>query len=285
LPDKTKLPYLLKLLDDDSEEVQKAVLKELKAFGPDLDKELAELYHSNISSDLKPAESLDALKERVRKFLKNSPNLQIKEAWSSWLSIKDEKKKLEAAFELIAMFQFGNTKKGLLGNLLDELAAEYRVQIGAPESQDLSYFLFKTKGLKGADADYYNPSNSNLLYVLQQKKGIPISLVCIYILVGARLDLDIQGCNFPGHFLAQVWVDQEIFLVDCFNGGVFLNQDEIEQAESEAGNQIKELIAHPPDANTIISRVLNNLVLAYQQTGDSANSQLMVEILQILQKS
>ncbi|MBI3252702.1 MAG: hypothetical protein HYZ52_05265 [Candidatus Omnitrophica bacterium] len=43
MPDATKLPYLIKLLDDESAVVQKAVLGELAAFGHSLDGELAKL--------------------------------------------------------------------------------------------------------------------------------------------------------------------------------------------------------------------------------------------------
>ena len=43
MPDPKTLPYLLKLLDDDSQVVKEAVLKELAAFGPALEEELSHL--------------------------------------------------------------------------------------------------------------------------------------------------------------------------------------------------------------------------------------------------
>lgn len=43
MPDPTQLPHLLKLLDDDSETVQKSLTAAFAAFGPDLERELANL--------------------------------------------------------------------------------------------------------------------------------------------------------------------------------------------------------------------------------------------------
>ncbi|MBI4432913.1 MAG: hypothetical protein HY592_05485 [Candidatus Omnitrophica bacterium] len=43
MPDSKKLPYLIKLMDDESVVVRKAVIKELAAFGPSLDQELSKL--------------------------------------------------------------------------------------------------------------------------------------------------------------------------------------------------------------------------------------------------
>ncbi len=45
--------------------------------------------------------------------------------------------------------------------------------------------------------DYGDPQNSNLVHVITRRAGLPISLACVYILVGQRMGLAIEGCNFP----------------------------------------------------------------------------------------
>ncbi|PIE22372.1 MAG: hypothetical protein CSA62_12755 [Planctomycetota bacterium] len=45
------------------------------------------------------------------------------------------------------------------------------------------------------------------------------------MLVGARLGLDINGCNFPGHFLDWIYYEGQIVLVDCFRGGLLFGED------------------------------------------------------------
>ena len=43
MPDPEQIPHLLRLLDDESETVRKAVADALSAFGPSLEQELAQL--------------------------------------------------------------------------------------------------------------------------------------------------------------------------------------------------------------------------------------------------
>ena len=149
----------------------------------------------------------------------------------------------------------------------------------------LSRFLFREKGLKGTgESDYYNPFNSNLVYVVQKRRGIPISLVCIYILIGRRVGLKIEGCNFPGHFLARTYFKDRLVLVDCFNGGQFLDEETIlTMNQKEASSMVKKVIRAPTDAKTIMERVLLNLIRAYQEVDNAKNERLIRRLLNLLE--
>ncbi|MDF1597717.1 MAG: transglutaminase-like domain-containing protein [Acidimicrobiia bacterium] len=58
-----------------------------------------------------------------------------------------------------------------------------------------------SEGLGGDVDDYHHPDNSFLHRVLDRRKGIPISLSVIWIEVGRRAGLEVQGVGLPGHFL------------------------------------------------------------------------------------
>jgi len=118
--------------------------------------------------------------------------------------------------------------------------------------------------LRGDTRDYYNARNSNLLHVIESKRGIPISLSCVFILVGARLGLDIRGCNFPGHFLAHARSGGLDLLFDCFDAGRLLSPFEtnaIRKAEPK-------LLSTRMPSEVIVARVLRNLTVAYEHTGE-----------------
>ena len=63
--------------------------------------------------------------------------------------------------------------------------------------------LFEEEGFKGNAEAYYDPRNSYLNNVLDRHLGIPITLSIIYLEVGWRLGLPLEGVNFPGHFLVR----------------------------------------------------------------------------------
>ena len=164
------------------------------------------------------------------------------------------------------------------------MAGEYRGEFAEPDAHQLAGFLFQAKKFKGNSVDYYNPQNSNLYFVITEGLGIPISLACVYILVGARLGLKIEGCAIPGHFLARIEPEGKKVLVDCFYGGRLMDlQDALElgtasKEEIEAGMKVKA------DSAAIIRRILNNLIRSYQLNEQTDNRRLMMDLLKMLDK-
>jgi hypothetical protein len=65
----------------------------------------------------------------------------------------------------------------------------------------LNYILYQVHGFKGNVDSYHDPSNSFLNQVLETKKGNPILLAVLYILIAQRLNIPIYGVNLPQHFV------------------------------------------------------------------------------------
>lgn len=268
-----QIPHLVKLLDDDSADIRETVIKELIAFGPTLGDEIVRLP--------------EPLSERQQTLLSGimEPHNRywLSEVWPKWYDLKDEYKRLETALSLLAEFQNGRMYPFQLSTVLDRVASEFMASGFQNGVIELADFLFRQKKLKGAESDYFHPQNSNLVYVIEQGRGIPISLVCIYMLVGQRLDLDIEGCNFPGHFLAKVSSFGRMVLVDCYGGGRIIEEDEILAINPGASDALHTVIHSYTNSTTIISRVLRNLIRAYYEAGEEKNSQLMLDLLKDVQ--
>jgi regulator of sirC expression with transglutaminase-like and TPR domain len=94
----------------------------------------------------------------------------------------------------------------------------------------LNKYLFNELGFTGNREHYDDPRNSCLNQVLDKRTGIPISLALIYIEVGRRAGVRVEGVNFPGHFLVRALQDlhtddpDEGLIVDPFHGGAILNE-------------------------------------------------------------
>lgn len=273
MPDKNQLPFLVNLIDDDTTEVRTEVLKELSNYGMSLEEDLLEYT--------------DALTDEMLEIIQPALNINrrrwLKENWNLWFDYENDFDKLECALELIAKFQYGiTTEKSGLSMLLSELAEEFTDKYPYGNELDLANFLFRKKGLSGDKKNYYNPLNSNLLYVIKSKKGLPISLVIVYMLIGNRIGFRIEGCNFPGHFLAKTYIDDELVLIDCFNGGRILYENDIdERVNEDSVDAIKKLIHLRTGSKSIIRRVLNNLVTAYKNKEEEDTSKFFEEILSI----
>ena len=271
MPDPKQLQYLLELLEDDSAEVRETVVAELSAFGVSLESELAR-------QRLKPGPA----QQQVLDEILNAQRIAwLREHWHEWFGSANGKEKLETALTLLAEFQLGSNYPTRLPELLDGLSRDYVSAHRRQDARSLAGFLFQELGLRGASDDYYNPSNSNLVRVIEEKRGIPISLACVYILVGHRVGIPIEGCNFPGHFFALATVEQRKVLVDCYNGGTMIADGDLERVKATV--TLSDLVKLECDAHAIVSRVLRNLVQAYQKFGNDPHAALMAELLDTME--
>src|SRR5258708_23318194 len=106
-------------------------------------------------------------------------------------------------------------------------AAAGRLQrhLGAPASvliATLNAYLYEELGFSGNRDHYDAPRNSFLNAVLDRRLGIPISLAVVYLQIGRRAGLRLEGVNFPGHFLVRAPAgagDMEDLIVDPFHAG------------------------------------------------------------------
>lgn len=262
------LPHLLKLLDDDSPVVRTAVARALSHYGGTLEQALSALPQPPGPNEL----------QCIRTLLWEYRAAWLLEVWPQWRKQRTEPERLESAFSMLADFQRGYPEPGRLSGQLDDLALACRHRGLHRDAFRLAHFLFEVENFHGTQREYYDPRNSNLESVIEHRHGIPISLVCLYLLVGDRLGVPISGCAFPGHFLARVESDGRIFLVDCYNGGSVLSEDAVVGMNPETYRATRELIHHPADTMTILRRVLANLEHAYERAGEPRLAGLMAEV-------
>jgi len=267
--EKEQLPNILNLVDDEAEEVRNHVFKDLTDYGIDLENDLFEFAEI---IDRKNLEIIDPI-------IKNNRRKWLRKNWKRWFNIADEYEKIEAAMSLISKFQLGYFQQVTLSNKLDQISEDFKNRYPYGNELDLSNYLFQVLDLRGNKRDYYSPLNSNLLYTLEEGIGLPITLALIFILIGERLGLTVSGCNFPGHFMAKVNIDDELLLIDCFNGGRIIFESELKTLNNDSYESILKIVNSEINSETIIKRVLKNLINSYKEKNDAPNLHLISALL------
>ncbi len=151
----------------------------------------------------------------------------------------------------------------------------------------LNRFLYQEEGFSGNADDYYDPRNSFLNEVLDRRLGIPITLAIVYIEVGRRLGLKLDGVSFPAHFLVRLGLGQGVLVLDPFAGGIALGKDALHrrlaQACGEAATKLSlaRLLA-PASKSDILARLLRNLKAIYLRSGEPAKALKAVERILVL---
>jgi regulator of sirC expression with transglutaminase-like and TPR domain len=165
---------------------------------------------------------------------------------------------------------------------LDALAAALRVRLEDLRPRAviaaLNRLLFEEEGFQGNTEDYYDPRNSFLNDVLDRRKGIPITLSAVYMEVGRRAGMDVEGVSLPGHFVVRA----EGLLVDPFHGGTILSTDDCQQRLDRIyGGRLKlvpEMLG-PCARKDILARMLQNLKAIYVKAEDYTRALRVVELL------
>lgn len=268
--DPREIKYMIPLLEAESEDVRMHIRSSLREYCPFLEEILSQL-----GLDLSPEQQYQ-LHLIQHEYLSES----LSQSWRRILSAGGGMHRLEMVLDFISNMQVDEYPYQPIGRQLDEIAQEYRRVSAVPDPIELSRFLFLHKGYRGARDDYDNPLNSNLCYVINEKKGIPISLTSLFILVSRRLGLKIDGVNLPGHFLAKSAIGGSTIIFDCYNEGRMLTPGELAQQFFTPAVDFVALLRNPPTLMDIAKRVLRNLNNAYDRRGNLEKVQLVEMLLE-----
>jgi len=163
---------------------------------------------------------------------------------------------------------------GYLGEI-ERFAMRLRGRLPPGESAEervmaLNRFLFDELGFSGNADNYYDPRNSYLNEVLDRRTGIPITLSILYMEIGRRIGLALEGVSFPGHFLVRLPMRGAMLVLDPFSGGEALSEADLRERlqrvipeGATGGVPVAELpldsFLEPASKRQILARLLRNL--------------------------
>jgi regulator of sirC expression with transglutaminase-like and TPR domain len=208
-----------------------------------------------------------------------TPELQT---FETMVSEKDEKIDLARACLMIAQDAYPGLEIDRYLGDIERMALRLRTRL--PQSGDaeervvaLNQYLFGDLGFQGNADDYYDPRNSYLNEVLDRRIGIPITLSILYMEVGRRVGLPLEGISFPGHFLVRLRMRGGTLVLDPFTSGAPLSEAELRERlqrvipQGVADNvPVAELpmdqFLEPATNRQILSRLLRTLKGIYRET-------------------
>lgn len=172
---------------------------------------------------------------------------------------------LETGFFLINKVISPDLEIGFLRNGLDKLAErcrEIEVTPSTPLDQCrlINRVLFHESGFRGARDDYENPLNSCISAVFTRRRGLPITLSALYILVAQRLGLDLEPIGLPGHFMVGCFHGDKPFYIDPFERGRIRDLGEVREVLEQ--QHISPQLFHvvPVPMGDVLCRSCRNLV-------------------------
>ncbi len=182
---------------------------------------------------------------------------------------------LEQAFVLLSRFGYPETDTEVIATALDEIALRtHAIFMKSSQHNDLGLLLsmnqafFEETGFAGAEDDcYHNPDNTFAHTLWKTKRGIPISLSALYLLIAERTGMNLYGVGMPAHFL--VFHPELDIFIDAFNNGAFLSRDDCKRFIKSAGFSFEPSMLEKVSNIAILMRMIRNLIFAYSKTDNA----------------
>ncbi|WP_424961971.1 transglutaminase-like domain-containing protein [Ekhidna sp.] len=271
----SEIKALVVLLDDEDHEVVSHVEEKIMSIGtrviPMLEQEWESTFNPIIQSkieDLIHELQFELLKERFVDWKENESDDLLKGLW------------------IVATYQYPDLELDDLSKDLDQLYYElwrHMSEEMAPYDRIKVFneVFFNKFKFRANTKNFHSPANSMLNTVLETKKGNPISLCAVYLLLAQKMDLPIYGVNLPNLFILTYKIGEESFYINVFNRGLVFTRDDIDNYLESLQLDKKNIFYEPCSNLDIILRALRNLIVSFEKLGDYHKAD---EIKLILQK-
>ncbi len=274
-PSENELRSLVRLLDDDDPGSFALVRREILSIGEPMLPFLEEL-RARGGADL--AARADAMSRELR--------FQGLKTEFAVLAARPEPD-LETGAFLLSRFGYPGVDVSLYCGWLDRVAA--RVQEDLPSDADpamafqrLNSHLFQAMGFAGNQANYYDPDNSYLNRVIDTRRGIPVSLSVLYLILARRLALPVHGVATPGHFLLGYQAGAHPCFIDCFNRGRLMDVSEVRRMLTRSGYEFRPEFLSRCASREIVIRMMRNLISIYEKASSRDHAEMLSTLVEIM---
>lgn len=241
------------LLDDPSPAVRAALLAKFVELGDPVRQFLLEIA----------CDPNRALAPHAQHFLKE---LKLSDPGAEFIAfIRSMNYELESGILLLARAVDPELKIAECRRQLDAIAArcaELTVEPSSPRERCriINRVLFHEWGFRGNVENYCDPRNSLIDQVLARRKGLPITMSILYVMIAERLDLELQLVGMPSHVMVGCYLEELPFFIDPFDRGIMREPDEV--FDYLRNHRIEPELYHlaPTPAREIFSRCCLNLL-------------------------
>lgn len=249
---------LLSLLVDEDPAIYRAIRDKIIATGPQASGWLS-VY--SLSND-------PVLRRRAREIIQHIGRQAADTRFLSFCLRQGDELDLEEGVWLLAQTQYPHISvegyRAILDGYADELRERLRPGSAARDLLGvINQYIFRELGFAGNEVDCRKPDNCYLNRVLDLRKGSPIGLSVVYLLLARRLALPITGIGLPGHFICRFQSTASELYVDTFNQGQLLAKADCVQYLLRGNYNVRDDYLAPVSPRRILLRICGNLHQIY----------------------
>lgn len=284
---------LIKLLDDEDNDIYEHVKQKLISLGKDA-------YEYLNEKSLRAENELQH--KRLTEVVSKIHLQEVKSKFATWL--QEGAIDLLNGFYLVSYYKYPNLELEPINQYLDKIKLDIWLRLNHKFSpidnvKVINDVFFGKYRFQGDENNFFSPDNSYLNRVISNRKGNPISLSILYSIIAQKLYLPILGVNLPQHFILAYKDDsflenddkfnnsgfipyniegEIIFYINPFNNGAVFSKFNIDRYLKQSKQIIEPYYYEPCSNKEIILRVLRNLIYAYNKKGESLHENNLKEV-------
>jgi regulator of sirC expression with transglutaminase-like and TPR domain len=264
---------LISLIDEPDQSIYNEISKQIHSIGPKIIPFLECEWENSFDT---------LIRERIRSIIGGIQFNTVCEDFRDW--VQGGCKDLLSGCIILARYQdpqlseekihrdISRIRKDIWLEMNDHLTALEQINV-------FNHVFYDVHGFSGNTRQYHASANSFLNKVLETRKGNPLSIGILYMLIAQSLDIPIFGVNMPEHFVLvytdtridadREWGNQEgLFYINAFSKGTLYSKQEVVQFIEHLGHEPNPLYFKPCSNEDIVRRMLNNLVTAFSREGE-----------------
>jgi len=271
-----ELRALVSLLDDDDDQIVDHVEQKIRSLGTEAIPFLEQAWETILNPKVQT---------RIEELIHDLQYELLKDRIRDWYNTEDQD--LLKGLWLIATYQYPDLELEKLRQELEQIYYEAWLEFRPDlypfdQVKVINGVLFNKLRFGANSKNFHSPGNSMINVVLETRKGNPISLCIVYMMVAQKLKLPIHGVNLPNLFILTYKEEKLQFYINVFNKGLIFSRQDIENYIHELKLTPQESFFEPCSNLEIVRRVFRNLIMSFDKMGEHEKAEEVKELLLLI---
>jgi regulator of sirC expression with transglutaminase-like and TPR domain len=273
----SELNALVSLLDDSDFEVRTHVRDRILSLGTEIIPFLEKKWENSFNPEIQ---------KEIEELVHDLQFSMLKQRLEDWKNTED--RDLLAGLWIINTYQYPDIEFEKLNADMHQIYFEVWTAFKndlPPYDQVriINNVLFNTLRFSANTKNFHSPANSMLSSVLDSKRGNPLTLCSIYLLVARKLGLPIYGVNLPNLFVLTYKSEDYNFYINAFNKGLIFGRKDVSNYLEHLKIEPRDEYFEPCSHLAIILRMLRNLGQAFEKLGEQDKVEEVRDLIALLE--
>ncbi len=287
--DEKEIKALITLLDDPDENINNHVVSKLLSFGPAIVPTLESAWE----------EAFDPILQQDIENIIHKINFDaLKKELQEWK--EGDRENLLDAILIVCKYQYPDLDIAKVKSKIEEIRRSIWLEIShnfTPLEQVniFNHIFYTLYGFKGNTKNIQDPQYYYINTLLDTKKGNPVSLGILYLLVAQQLELPIYGVNLPQHFILAhtKYIKEEypqdkdvrnniLFYINTFNKGLIFTKNEIDLFLKKLKVEPKPEYYLPCNNARVVCILIKGLIYTFRSIGSKEKVGELESLLEIV---